>query len=767
MLRRPLPGTLEGMSRRPPPFDALRARVSIAIALLVVAGGACSTGHAAEAGRVPPKASDSSIVARPRPLLSPLEAASWHSAREPGVGGRVTTAWIDPSDPKHLVVGGDMLSVSYSFDGGVHWAASSGLLSYEINRVMSSPGAGGSIWVGTMSGPAVSTDGGRTFAPRRRGMPAISSDAYSAPVDTVLVDPADPSHVIALGGSHRDWPSRSPATMWGAVWDSTDGGGSWSHHGDVVTGGNVVSATWTADGSILAAVRHRGLYRSHDRGRTWSKVRAAPDDVAEVEASARDAAAWWVATATTPPATAPGAAAGPGTVLGTSDAGATWSPLDRGLTRITNKSADEQSQYLAIAAAPSNPDVLYTGDDGWDAAKLFRSGDGGRTWHMILDDEHLPDEAYDGGVSPREFSIDHSDADHVVVACDDRVLETHDGGAHWSDLTSSQTTVDGFQGHGYSGIVATDVAFNPFVADETAVTGFDEANPIRTTDGGNSWNRPLRSQIRFGGAYGVAYGSDHSMFVLLGQAGTFGGIARSIDGGRSWAVAEGATAGLPLSSPRYTAKLSPGSVFAVDAHIVLATIGGDLYRSTDGAAHFSVVDRGHGLGAIASPSDHTGHVFVSGQAGLFESIDDGSTLAAVKGAPASPAEFGGLAVSPGETPTVFMAVRSLPGSDGVWREAGGVWSKVLANDDAYDVAVDPTDPRRVLATTSDLSSHDQMRSTGVWLSTDGGATWAPHNAGLAMSRVPTVAFDPFHSGHAVIGTLGGGFLEAELGATPR
>ena len=757
------------MSRRPSPSTARRAPLRIAVAVAVVASvgaAACSTSHAAKAKPKPAPEPPSSVADRPRPVLSASDAAAWHTAREPGVGGRVTTAWIDPADPAHLVVGVDRLSVSHTFDGGRHWAPSAGLLSYEINRVMSGPAAGSPIWVGTMSGPAVSVDGGRTFVPKRQGMPTISRDAYSAPIDTVLVDPSDAAHVIAFGGSHRDWPSRSPATMWGAVWDSTDGGNTWTHHEDVVTGGNVVSATWTADGSIVAAVRHQGLFRSRDRGRTWSELRASPDDVAEIEASPRDPAVWWVSTATTA-ASRTGEPAGPGTVLGTSDAGATWSPRDRGLTHITNSSPNEQSQYLALAAAPSKPDVLYTGDDGWDGAKLFRSTDGGQSWRTILDEHHLPNQAYASSVSPREFAIDPSDPDHVVVACDDRVLASTDGGKHWSDLTSSLTTPTGFQGHGFSGIVATDVAFNPFVADDITVTGFDEANPIRTTDGGDSWNRPLGTRIRFGGAYAAAYGSDDTMFVLLGQAGTFGGIARSTDGGRSWSLAEGPTAGLPPLSPGYTAKLSPGSVFAVDTRVVLATIGGDLYRSTDGAAHFTIVDRGHGLGTIASPGDHTGHVFVSGQAGLFESTDDGATFAAVKGAPASPAEFGGLAIGPGDAPPVFMAVRALPGSDGVWRRAGGKWTKVLANDDVYDVAVDPTDPTRVLATTSDLSSHDEMRSTGVWLSTDGGSTWATHNDGLAMLRVPTVAFDPFHGGHAVIGTLGGGFLEAELGATHR
>lgn len=45
---------------------------------------------------------------------------------------------------------------------------------------------------------------------------------------------------------------------------------------------------------------------------------------------------------------------------------------------------------------------------------------------------------------------------------------------------------------------------------------------------------------------------------------------------------------------------------------------------------------------------------------------------------------------------------------------------------------------------------------GVWLSTDGGATWSPRSHGLAHKTVYAIVFDPGNSDFMVVGTHGGG-----------
>ncbi len=140
---------------------------------------------------------------------------------EPGVGVQVTSLAFAPDEPEHLYLGGDLLGIGRSVDGGASWTPGEGLLGWEMSSLLAH--ADDEVWVGTMSGPVLSTDGGRSWQARRAGMPQIRSDAYTAPVQPILQDPRDPDSLLALGGTHRRWPS-ADTSGFGAVWASTDRG---------------------------------------------------------------------------------------------------------------------------------------------------------------------------------------------------------------------------------------------------------------------------------------------------------------------------------------------------------------------------------------------------------------------------------------------------------------------------------------------------------------------------------------------------------------
>ena len=87
------------------------------------------------------------------------------------MGGRVTGLAVDPVDPNVMLVGGDMLGVGLSEDGGHSWQATSGFSSWEINAFTWPASDPRVVWVGTLSGPYESMDGGHTWVSRRAGMP--------------------------------------------------------------------------------------------------------------------------------------------------------------------------------------------------------------------------------------------------------------------------------------------------------------------------------------------------------------------------------------------------------------------------------------------------------------------------------------------------------------------------------------------------------------------------------------------------------------------
>ena len=85
----------------------------------------------------------------------------WVSLGEPGVGGRVTGLAVNPVDPSRMLVAGDMLGVGLSVDGGRSWEATSGFSSWEMNAFTWDVSDPARVWVGTLSGPYESVDGGR------------------------------------------------------------------------------------------------------------------------------------------------------------------------------------------------------------------------------------------------------------------------------------------------------------------------------------------------------------------------------------------------------------------------------------------------------------------------------------------------------------------------------------------------------------------------------------------------------------------------------
>ena len=197
----------------------------------------------------------------------------------------------------------------------------------------------------------------------------------------------------------------------------------------------------------------------------------------------------------------------------------------------------------------------------------------------------------------------------------------------------------------------------------------------------------------------------------------------------------------------------------VDANkFYVGAASGGVWKTTDGGATFTPIFDGRGslsTGALAvDPRDSNVLYVGTGEAspgggsvtypgdGVWKTSDGGATwqhLGLVQ-----TVAIGRIVIDPVHPDTVFVAAMgnlfSRNVDRGVYRsqDAGQTWTKVLFVSDiagAVDLAIDPVDPSRVYAATWERIRFPSERiyggpGSGVWLSTDGGTTWARLAGGL-------------------------------------
>lgn len=330
----------------------------------------------------------------------------WEPLYEPGCGGWITSIAVSPHEARRVLVGGDMLGVGLSEDGGESWQSTFGFNMWEINDFTFHPADRNIVWAGTLGGPYVSRDGGRNWEMRRAGFPPLGPDHFTAPIEKVLFNPHDTSRLLAFGGTHRDWPLVHGKPLLGAVWESRDGGDTWKQIATVADGSrtaNIVSAAFAAGRPELlyVGVRGKGVYLSTDGGKTWTpRNNGLPDtsNLGRLVIHPSQSNVLWVSLG---PYRMPGADEfRPGGVYKSRDGGLHWQSASNGLKLQGHKTRDLASYYKTLAVAPSQPDVLLTCDyTSWgrydyadaDGGKsmlfgpaTFKSTDGGNIWRPVL-----------------------------------------------------------------------------------------------------------------------------------------------------------------------------------------------------------------------------------------------------------------------------------------------------------------------------------------------------------------------------------------------
>src|SRR6059036_2144047 len=332
------------------------------------------------------------------------------------------------------------------------------------------------VYAGAASGGVwKSVNAGTTFKP-------VFDKQSVQSIGAVTIDPKNPK--VIWVGTGEAW-TRNSASIGDGVYRSTDGGENWTNLGlkeseriaKILVDPTESNTVYVCvPGKLWSDSDERGVYKTTDGGRTWTKVLKGPNASTGCSMMAMDpqnpktlfAGMWdfrrkgWTFRSG---GDGPDAPSGSG-LFKSADGGASWTELDENSAKgLPSKPWGR----VAVTVAPSKPNVVYAFVEAVVPKNgVYRSDDGGKTWeardrsqamiwrpfyfaNLIVDPKnenrlYKPDlnlvVSNDGGSSFSNISggahgdfhdvwIDPQNPDHLITGDDGGVWYSYDAGNKW------------------------------------------------------------------------------------------------------------------------------------------------------------------------------------------------------------------------------------------------------------------------------------------------------------------------------------------------
>jgi len=598
---------------------------------------------------------------------------------------------------------------------------------------------------------------------------------------TVLIlryAPADHRVVYAATFAHlpldfSEYPL--PHDGGGRIFRSTDGGATWNPASNGLSNSAIHALAVDPQNAEIAYVGDdNGVWKTTSGGERWFQV-AGPLEGQPVTA---------LAIAPGRPSTIYGGTSfilgndntWTGQVYRSDDGGRTWVLRSGGL------SVERLGGIAAIAVSAQSPDSVIAIEDDGGCVTYWKSSNGGRDWHpaVVTDDS-----GFFFDYCPDASGIQQDPTTNTLYISSSVLVTSRDFGETWNALLNPDDCP-------FVAVVSTNgKLYRASTADFTCTGGLTTLQ--ESADGGSTWTvvGPIPAVIQM-----LAADAGAPEGLLAGAVQ--GGLFRSVDGGLHWSRADHGLvatvitglaadtlsgqvyvgtgeAGVLASQDggRHWRPINPsdiGNVFSPLEVWTLALAGDELWvqidvdypplRSSDGGKNWTQLGDPNCNDFVELVPDRDGrHAF-----GVAESCDtDCGLLESSEGGldwHCSQQDFtgpGGIFVDPVD-PRVVYGFLYTSTVGGLWKsiDDGRSFSLLAAlGFDGFVLAVSPTDHRILWAGSF---------TSGVYRSTDQGASWSRRSMGLPAGQIAALVADPSDpqvayvevDGRGVFRTINGG-----------